>query len=227
MKTTIMGLMLVLAAWVLCAQDGVPAVIQEINGTVEVKAPGATVWNPARRGQELERNTVISTGFKSGAVIGLGNSTLQVQSLTRLSLEELIRIGTTEKVDVSLRAGRIRAEVKPPVGGATEFTVRSPSATASVRGTIFEFDGIRLSVDDGRVHVTGGDRSGAYVGAGGQVLTDIETGRMASAAETAREALAPALPAGITSVSDSVPNSVPETSVDVPSSGDVEIGFGW
>ena len=130
-------------------------------------------------------------------------------------------------MDIHLRVGRIRAEVKPPVGGATEFTVRSPSATASVRGTVFEFDGIRLSVDEGRVHVSGSDRSGVYVGAGGQVLTNVETGRIAGASETARDALAPSLPAGITGVSDSISDSVPETGADVPSSGDIEVGLGW
>jgi hypothetical protein len=221
MKTTIAGLMILLGTGVLFAQEGSPAFIRDLSGTVEVKAPGAATWNPARQGQELQRNTLVSTGFKSSVVIVLGNSTLTVQPLTRLSLEELIQIGTTEKVNVHLRIGRIRADVKPPVGGATEFTVRSPSATASVRGTIFDFDGIRLSVDEGRVHVTGGDRSGTYVGTGGRVLMDIESGRTASAAETAKEALVPALPAGITSVPD------PEIVVDVPSSGDIKGEFGW
>jgi hypothetical protein len=220
----IIGLAFLLAAGAACAQE---AFIRELTGTVEVKVPGAAAWNPARQGQELQRNTLVSTGFKSSAVIALGNSTLTVQPLTRLSLEELIRTGTTEKVDLNLRVGRIRAEVKPPVGGATEFTVRSPSATASVRGTIFEFDGIRLSVDEGRVHVSGSGGGGAYVGAGGQALTNVETGRITGAAETARDTLAPSLPAGITGVPDSVSDSVPETGADVPSSGDIEVGIDW
>jgi ferric-dicitrate binding protein FerR (iron transport regulator) len=104
------------------------------------------------------------------------------------------------------------------VGGTTEFTVRSPTATASVRGTAFEFDGIRLKVDEGRVHVSGGDRSGTYVGAGHLALTDIETGRTAGAAETAREELSPALPAG----TESAPEIVTE-----PSTGDIDAGFDW
>jgi hypothetical protein len=217
MKTTIAGLMVLLWAGTLFAQEG--AFIREINGTVEVKASGAAEWSPARRGQELQRSTLVSTGFKSSAVIVLGNSTLVVQPLTRLSLDELVRAGSAEKVDVNLRAGKIRADVKPPVGGTTEFTVRSPSATASVRGTAFEFDGIRLHVDEGRVHVSGGDQNGAYVGAGREAVVDIETGRTVGAAETAREELTPALPAGISGAS--------ETKADVPSAGDVEAGFDW
>jgi hypothetical protein len=217
-NSAVIGLIFLLAAGIVYAQEGA-AVIREINGTVEVKAPGATDWSAARPGQELGRNTVVSTGFKSSALIVVGNSTLTVQPLTRLSLEELIRAGNTEKVNVSLRAGRIRADVKPPAGGSSEFTVRSPTATASVRGTAFEFDGIRVRVDEGRVHVSGNGQSGTYVGAGHQAAADVETGRTVSAAETAREELAPALPAGI--------ESAPEIKVDTSSSGDIEAGFDW
>jgi hypothetical protein len=218
MKRTIIGLVLLLGAGALFAQEG-GAVIREINGTVEFKAPGAADWSPAQQGQRITQDTVISTGFKSSALITIGNSTLSVQPLTRLSLAELVRAGDGEKVDINLRAGRVRANVRPPAGGTTNFTVRSPSATASVRGTTFEFDGIQLSVDEGRVHVTGGDRSGTYVGAGHQVRTDIETGRTVSVVETVREELAPSIPVGV--------DSVPEVKTALPSTGDVEAGFGW
>jgi hypothetical protein len=222
-KKAFMGLTFLLAAGIVCAQE---AVIREINGTVEVKTSGA--WIPAQRGQELRRDTVISTGFKGSALIAIGNSTLTVQPLTRLSVEELVRAGSEEKVALNLRAGRIRADVKPPVGGTTEFTIRSPSATASVRGTSFEFDGIRLKVDEGRVHVSGGDRSGTYVGAGHQIITNIETGQTLSAAETAREELTPAMPAGTESVSEVVSVDIPSTvNEDVSSTGNIEIGLGW
>jgi hypothetical protein len=226
-SSAVIGLAFLLAAGIACAQEGSTAVIREINGTVEIKAPGAADWSPARRGQELGRNTVVSTGFKSSALIVVGNSTLTVQPLTRLSLEELVRAGNAEKVDVRLRTGRIRADVKPPVGGSSEFTVRSPTATASVRGTAFEFDGIQVRVDEGRVHISGNGQSGTYVGAGHQAAADVETGRTVSAAETAREELTPAPPAGTESVSERGTESVPEIKMDTASSGDVEAGFDW
>jgi hypothetical protein len=214
MKAAIIGLMVFAGAGMLFSQT---AVIREINGTVEVMEPGSAAWAPARQEQELPMGAIISTGFRSGALIAIGNSTLAVQALTRLSVEELVRAGGVEKVGVNLRTGRIRADVKPPAGGRMEFTVRSPMATASVRGTSFEFDGIRLKVDEGRVRINGGDRSGAYVGAGHQVRTDIESGRTASVAETAREELAPALPVGI--------REVPELKADIPPA--LEFGFDW
>jgi hypothetical protein len=194
------------------------AIIREISGTVEIKASNAADWSPASRGQILGRNTLISTGFKSSVLIAIGNSTLSVRPLTRLSLEDLSAAEGGEKVDLNLRTGRVRANVKPPTEGKVEFTVRSPSATASVRGTSFEFNGTEIRVDEGRVHFTGNGRNGTYVGAGHLARADIETGRIAGAGETAKEELTPSVPAGV----DPVPEARP-----LPTAGDIDAGFEW
>jgi hypothetical protein len=172
------------------------AVIRELSGDVEVKAPGGE-WAPAAAGQKLERAALISVGFRSSALIAVGNSTITVRSLTRLGLEELSALEGNERVNLNLRVGRVRAEVIPPPGGKTDFTIRSPSVTASVRGTSFEFDGVRLQVEEGRVHVRGKDSGGTYVASGHGVSADAETGRIASVAESAREELALPAPAGV------------------------------
>ncbi|MFP3043680.1 FecR family protein [Treponema primitia] len=186
MKKCLAFLLIICGAVSLSAQD---AFIKEINGTVEVKIPGAAAWTTAAEGQRIAITTIISTGFKSTALIGLGNSVITVQPLTRLSLEQIQEAADTERVDLYLQTGRIRADVTPPSGGRIDFTVRSPSVTASVRGTSFEFDGQRLSVDEGRVHVSGGDGTGVYVGAGHAVVNNGETGRTATTEETVREAI--------------------------------------
>ncbi|MDR1625106.1 MAG: FecR family protein [Spirochaetia bacterium] len=216
MKKMMLGLLLLWGAAGLSAQE---AFIRELSGTVEVKAPGAAGWSPGRRGQVLAAGTMISTGFRSSALITIGASTLMVQPLTRLSLEELVQARGTEKIDIRLRAGRIRANVKPPPGGNTSFVVRSPMATASVRGTDFDFDGLRLRVDEGRVHVSGNDGGGVYVGAGHSAKMNAETGHLAGAAETAREDLAPPAPAGMA--------SGPEAPKVSPVAGEMEAGFAW
>ncbi|MDR1505590.1 MAG: FecR family protein [Treponema sp.] len=136
----------------LFAQAGqVDATIRDLAGTVEVRGPQAQNWAAAYRGQTLTSETQISTGFKSTAVIALGNSLLTVRPLTRLSIAELSRIQDNEKIELRLQAGRVRADVKPVQGGRTDFTVRSSSATASVRGTVFEFDTLNLHVTEGTV----------------------------------------------------------------------------
>jgi ferric-dicitrate binding protein FerR (iron transport regulator) len=130
----------------------------------------------------------------------INGSALTVHALTRLSLEELVQSAGSGKAEINLRAGRVRAEVNPPpAGGSVSFVVKSPTATASVRGTVFEFDGLRLKVDEGRVHIEGNSGSGTTVGAGQTARVDAATGRTAGAGETAREELTPPLPAGVDS----------------------------
>jgi hypothetical protein len=194
--------------------------IRDVFGTVELKGPGGAGWTAARAGQRVTKDTVISTGFKSTALVALGNSTVTVRPLTRLSVEEILNIQGNETVSLSLRSGRIRADVTAPAGGRTDFTVRSPIATASVRGTSFEFDGVNLRVDEGLVHVTGGDGTAVYVGAGHEAASDPVTGRTAGQAETAKAELVPALP-------EAAAEAVPEPAAIIPETADTGFGFRW
>jgi hypothetical protein len=216
MKKTALGFLLMLGAALLGAQT---ARIQRISGAVEVKAPGAAEWRPAEEGQTLDRAALISTGFRSSALLSVGASTITVRALTRLSLEEIVAARNEEQVTVQLRTGRIRAEVNPPTGGTTDFTVRSPVATASVRGTVFDFDGIRLRVEEGRVYLGSENAAGVYISAGHAAAADPETGKIATAIETIHEGLTPALPAG----ADAAP-AVPRPAA---ASAGLDIVFDW
>jgi hypothetical protein len=224
MKRMSIGVLLLMGTALLPAQTAPQAgaaIIREVTGTVEVKGPGALAWEAAAGGQALERAALISTGFNSTARIGIGNSTITVRPLTRLSLEELAAAPGTERVTVNLRAGRVRAEVKPPAGGTVDFSVRSPTATASVRGTVFEFDGTRLTVEAGRVHLGGQRVMGAYIGPGHATAADPETGKTVPAAERLKAELSPALPSGV----DAVPAG--PAAAAVPAGAGLGFGFDW
>ncbi|MDR0452287.1 MAG: FecR family protein [Treponema sp.] len=123
----------------------------EVSGRVEIREAGSSGWKTAAPGLSVGGNTVIATGFRSSAVISLGSSRLGVRPLTMLTLEELTQRGGTEETSLYLRTGRVRATVDRPAGLAVDFKVRSPTVTASVRGTSFEFDGINLRVENGLV----------------------------------------------------------------------------
>ena len=133
----------------------VRAVIRELAGTVEIKYSGSEVWEAAIRGQILTGDTIISTGFRSTAVITIGDSVLTVRPLSRLTLTELTQSQDNEKVELNLQTGRVRADVNPPEGGKTEFVVKSPNSTSSVRGTVFEFDTLNIEVREGTVQFAG------------------------------------------------------------------------
>ena len=126
------------------------AVLKDVRGKVEVRETTGG-WQRARVGMEISEGTYISTGFHASAVVDLGTSELLVKELTRMQLEELIEREGTVSTKLFLRVGRIGAKVKGVEGLRLNFTVRSTIATAAVRGTEFEFDGINLKTSEGTV----------------------------------------------------------------------------
>jgi hypothetical protein len=172
------------------------AFFRELNGTVEIKAPGSAVWVKAAAGDRIEKSALVSTGFQSSAVLAVGDSLITLRPLTRLSLEEIMRNQDGERVNLYLQTGRIRAEVRPPAGGNTDFTVRSPSVTASVRGTSFEFDTENIRVDEGRVQYSLANGRQTSVAEGGMSYVDESNNTVVNPFTAAAEFLTPAPPPG-------------------------------
>ena len=127
------------------------AILKESTGKVEVKDPGGA-WRPAAVGTKLALGASISTGFSSTALLDLGTSTLRVAPLTRMQLQELVARQGTVSTSLFLTVGKVHAEVKKVEGLRQDFTLRGPQATAAVRGTEFDFDGLIVNVVNGVVH---------------------------------------------------------------------------
>ena len=121
-------------------------------GKVEVQKGAA--WVPLSKGDKISGGSIISTGFKSEAVLKLGESTVQVKPLSRLTLEQLADLNGNHKASVYLDVGSVSADVKAAKDKKVGFTVKSPVATASVRGTRFRFSGEKLRVYKGKVGIT-------------------------------------------------------------------------
>jgi hypothetical protein len=149
----------------------ISAVIRELGGEVEIKAAGGD-WVPAQTGAALEGSTLVSTGFGSMALLAIGNSTILVRPLTRLSLEALAARDGNEDIELELRAGRVRVEVTPPSSGKVDFRIRNPTTTASVRGTGFDFDAMSLTVHSGTVFFTDHNNTTVITPAGKSVVVD-------------------------------------------------------
>ncbi len=204
------------------------AFIRELTGDVTLKITNESAWTPAAAGDTLTKNTLISTGFKSSAIIALGNSTLTIRPLTRLSLEEIINNDGNETVSLQLQTGRIRADVTPPSGGKTDFTVRSPTATASVRGTSFEMDTMNLHVDNGRVQYSLANGRKVFVARRGNSYFDEANNRVVSPFEAAAQSLTPSLPIASdsgTSNGDRAP--IIGDNAGTLGNGDFRVGFEW
>jgi hypothetical protein len=135
-----------LAAGVAFAQD---AVFTRVSGKVEVN-PGSG-WKAAAVGTTVAKGTMISTGFDSTAVLEVGQSTVSVRPLTRMSLEELVQQPGSQTTSLYLRTGKVTAQVKTAEGLKQDFKLRSPVSTAAVRGTSFTYDGHSVRVSEGVV----------------------------------------------------------------------------
>jgi len=188
----------VIAYSVFCQTSGQSGIIRELSGEVEFKREGSSAFVRASAGDVIALNTLISTGFRSTAIIEVGSSRITVRPLTRLSLAEIQRIENTETVNVNLQSGRVRVDVNPPAGSRTSFSVQSPSSTASVRGTSFDFDTVDISVDKGRVIFLGNAGPAVIVDAGNASFIGSDT-TSADPVDVITAMLLPASPVGSSS----------------------------
>jgi hypothetical protein len=163
-KKILTGFIILTAVFSVYSQSGT---IRELTGEVELKPAGAASFTPARVGSPVARDTIVSTGFRSSAIIEVGSNVITVRPLTRLSLSDIQSAAGTETVNVQLQAGRIRVEVNPPAGTRANTTVHTPTATASVRGTEFDMDTRNIMVQYGNVSFGGSDGLMVPVTSGG------------------------------------------------------------
>ena len=96
------------------------------------------VWKALKQGDTVLTGTMISTGFKSEATVKLGESVLTIRPLTRMTLTQLVEKENTVDTELYLEVGNVKAEVNSLNAKTNSFKVRSPVATASMRGTVFE-----------------------------------------------------------------------------------------
>jgi hypothetical protein len=102
-----------------------------------------------------------------------------------------------------------------------------------VRGTVFEFDAVNLTVEEGTVVFSGADRTGVYVRAGESCYPDPVSGKAAAPVETAA-AQAPQPPAGAGMAGTGeggffpgLPGAPPEVIPGPVSQAPVSVGVRW
>lgn len=172
----------ILTALVGAAAFGVEqGVIDSVSGTVRIhQADGS--WELAEVGDLVEDGMALSTGFDASAVVALGASRITVDPIAYVQFSELAQDGTEDRATMDLSFGRVRSRVRDTEGRSTDFEVRSPVSTATVKGTDFLYDGSRLEVLEGDValqnsigqshSVRAGQRSRAY---GYEGIESVET----------------------------------------------------
>ena len=109
------------------------AIVNSVVGKVEIQLNEN--WVQIKNGDILTPGTVISTGFRSSAVLYIGKSLIEVRALTRLTIEEIVEQNQNYNTTMFLDAGNIKADIKKSDNKRVGFKVRTSVATASVRGT--------------------------------------------------------------------------------------------
>ncbi|MBQ4553538.1 MAG: FecR domain-containing protein [Spirochaetaceae bacterium] len=130
MKKLVTILVLLTVAFYSFALDGI---VMEVLGKVEKQVDNS--WIALKKGDVLVPGDIVSTGFKSEAVISIGEAVITVKALTRMTIEQLYEKNKNHVSSIYLDVGSVSADVKPVTNKRVGFTVKTPAVTASVRGT--------------------------------------------------------------------------------------------
>lgn len=110
------------------------ATVVSAKGKAEVQKGNS--WATLSVGNSLKKGDVIQTGFKSEVILKIKNSTVTVAPLSRITIEQLAEKNGSDDTRLFLDTGSLKSDVKKTEDRRVGFTVRSPVATASVRGTV-------------------------------------------------------------------------------------------
>lgn len=134
LKTVSIALILALTAAVSLSAASMDATVLSAKGKAEVQKNGT--WTALKAGSTLQKGDVIQTGFKSELILKIKNTTVTVAPLSRITIEQLAAKSDKDDTRLFLDTGSLKSDVKKTEDRRVGFTVRSPVATASVRGTI-------------------------------------------------------------------------------------------
>ena len=114
------------------------ATVTFVSGKVEVQRDGK--WVPLQKGDTVSKKETISTGFQSEAKIKIIDSVMYLGPVTRITLEELSSTGKQDNVNVYLKTGTARSQVKHVDNKRVNYQVHTAVAVASCRGTDWILD---------------------------------------------------------------------------------------
>ncbi|UTC77718.1 FecR domain-containing protein [Treponema sp. OMZ 799] len=228
MKKIFIVISLLCLTFSLMAMDGE---VVAVKGKAEIKKGGK--WIPAKTGNKIESGSMISTGFKSELTLKIDGSVITVRPMTRLTIEEIAKKNEAVSSEVYLNVGSVKADVKPASTKKVEFKVKTPVATASVRGTSGEIssDGLLIGTS-GSWYYANNDGLETRVQIGDSVIIS-DTGMVTPAQNIKANDVLPQSVQTLAEAEANSPTMTPqsltmEDAVDIASSvTTVSINIGW
>jgi len=118
----------------------VVAAISSLKGAVMVKPAGSRKYIPAYKGQMLKSSEWIKTKDNVFvAIVFLDGSNIKIKQKTEVQITSHRQTSKQLKTTLNLTKGQAWSNVASQ-GDAGEFTIKTPSAVASVKGTEFDLE---------------------------------------------------------------------------------------
>ena len=114
------------------------ATVTFVSGKVEVLRNEK--WVPLQKGDTVAKSEMVSTGFQSEAKLKILDSVMYLGPVTRITIEELSSSGNKDNVNVYLKTGTARSQVKHVDNKRVDYKVHTAIAVASCRGTDWTMD---------------------------------------------------------------------------------------
>jgi len=140
--------------------DDAVASMTKVSGKVEVSDDGEE-WFIAEEGEPLYEGTMVKTGPAAEVTIAWNSGhTLKLFELASLTVEEARLSPRSEKTTLDISRGTIFAKTGKLRSATSNFSVKTPTAIAAVRGTTFMVEvkpdnSSVISLMDGQLEVVG------------------------------------------------------------------------
>ena len=161
-------LLLIISAFVVAQSTAVSeATLVVNNGEVVISRAGTDKLYTAVSGETVvvtEGDTVTTSAATTAQLHLKDGGTVDLFASTSVEITELVTTEEKYQVTLTMLTGRTLNRVIHLLGIEDHYEVRSPSSTASVRGTVFTVDVLSqestyVSVDEGIVNVAMGDQN--------------------------------------------------------------------
>jgi hypothetical protein len=170
------------------------AVIRGLTGAVEKTVSGTSSWKKAARGDLLFAGDSLRTGEKSFVLLRLpGRHAARVDANTTVALDDLSDpVQNRHRTALRFSVGKLFADVTEKTTPSTDraFEVKTPTATAAVRGTQFSTETSPgkavITVNRGSVQVTR-QKEAVTVSAGQRCVVTPQTGVQSPTSMTPQE----------------------------------------
>jgi hypothetical protein len=118
------------------AVESMRVVVAEVTGLVQVRENETAKWQKAVVGMELGENAEFRTGPRSTVTCKIPpDQTFIIDRLGVMKVAEAVRSGNQVRTDLIMKYGRTQYAIEA-AGAQHESTIRSPSSTLAVRGTV-------------------------------------------------------------------------------------------